>query len=116
VKNFVAPSSKLAFGVRVTVPYTTGDSSDAAASKLKAAGFEVRLSPTRENSGEGEGRVARTDPAGGSGSTKGSVVTIVLSNGQEPEPDKPDEGDDPGDGIRDQICAANPDLPMCQNN
>ncbi|MFG1920429.1 penicillin-binding protein [Cryptosporangium sp. NPDC048952] len=116
VKNFVAPTNKLAFGVRVTVPFTTGDSVDAATSKLKSAGFEVRLSPTRENSDQGEGRVARTDPGGGSSSTKGSVVTVVVSNGQAPEPEKPEDGDDPGDGIREQICAANPDLPMCQDN
>ncbi|GAA3386942.1 penicillin-binding protein [Cryptosporangium minutisporangium] len=117
VKQFIAPTSKLAYGVRVTVPDTTGDSVDSATRKLREAGFEVRLSPTRVSSDIGEGRVARTDPAGGSDSTKGSVVTIVLSNGQPPEPEKPDPsepGEDPGDQIRDQICSTNPALPMCQ--
>jgi len=119
VKKFVAPTSKLAYGVRVTVPDTTGDSVDSATSKLRAAGFEVRVSPTRENSQFGDGRVARTDPTGGSSSTKGSVVTIVLSNGQPPAPETPEPGQpgqDAGDQIRDQICSANPDLPMCNND
>ncbi|SHN03855.1 penicillin-binding protein [Cryptosporangium aurantiacum] len=114
VKQFVAPTSKLAYGIRVTVPDTTGDSVEAATNKLRDAGFEVRLSPVRESSEVGEGRVARTDPSGGSDSTKGSVVTIVVSNGEPPAPRTPEPGGDAGDQIRDQICSANPDLPMCQ--
>ncbi|MFI5955650.1 penicillin-binding protein [Cryptosporangium sp. NPDC051539] len=115
VKQFVAPTNKLAYGVRVTVPDTTGDSVDAATSKLRYAGFEVRLSPTRENSEQGEGRVSRSEPAGGTSSTKGGVVTLVLSNGTPKAPDPTKPGEEDGNGMKEQICAANPDLPLCQN-
>lgn len=116
MKNFVKPTDLMAFGVRVTVPDTTGDSLESAVSKLRAAGFEVRLDPSRENSDVGEGRVSRTDPAGGSFSSKSSVVRIFVSNGQPKPPKTPSPSTDPDNAVRQQLCAANPTLPACQNN
>lgn len=112
VKNFVKPTTLLAFGVKVTVPDTAGDTVDAATSELQAAGFSVQVDTAKENSNQPEGRVARTDPTGGSTTSKGSVVRIFVSNGQA----KPDPGKTNGlDALRQQMCTVQPTLPICTN-
>ena len=111
VKNFVKPTTLLAYGVRTSVPNVAGDSVDGATSELKNAGFSVQVSSAKENSDQAEGRVSRTDPAAGSSASKGSVITIYVSNGK--AKDQPNENQSP---ILQQLCRANPNLPTCNNN
>jgi membrane peptidoglycan carboxypeptidase len=111
VKNFVKPTNLLAYGIRTDVPDVAGDSVDGATSELKNAGFSVQVSSSRENSDQAEGRVARTDPTGGSSASKGSVITIYVSNGQ--PKGQPNQSQSP---ILQQLCRANPNLPTCTNN
>ena len=113
VKNFVKPTTLMAYGIRTTVPDVVGDSVDGAKNELQNAGFSVQVSSSKENSDQAEGRVSRTDPAGGSAASKGSVITIYVSNGQA----QPDPGRTNGlDALRQQMCEAQPTLPICANN
>ena len=73
------------YGQRVTVPSVIGMPIDSAKSLLIGAGFHVRVatapvfSPTAPN-----GSVAETTPPAGSSTTKGGLVTIIPSKGQDP--------------------------------
>jgi membrane peptidoglycan carboxypeptidase len=117
VKNFVKPVSKLAYGTRVTVPDVKGNTPELAMSRLRWAGFSVVLNYERENADDvPNGLVSRTEPPGGSSTSKGSVIRIDVSNGQpktKPKPGKPDPKENP---ILKQICDANPNLPICKQN
>lgn len=84
VKNFVAPTNLYAYGVRATVPNVNGDGVRSATATLRGAGFDVRVERTRVPSGYEEGAVARTDPSGGTTTSKGSLVTIFVSSGAQP--------------------------------
>ncbi len=85
-KNFVAPISLYAYGIRATVPHVDGDSVSSATATLKAAGFDVRVDGKRVDSTFPAGTVASTDPGGGDSTSKGSLVTIFVSTGKPPKP------------------------------
>jgi membrane peptidoglycan carboxypeptidase len=97
-QQFVAPPSRLARGVSATVPYVNGSDVSSAQSRLRAAGFNVEVANQRENSNYGDGQVARTDPWGGSSASKGSVITIYVSNGNPPVTDNSSGGSGGGGG------------------
>jgi hypothetical protein len=113
-KDFIKPTTMLAYGQRSDVPDVTGDTVDAATSELKNAGFSVQVSGAQEASDQQQGRVARTDPAGGSSASKGSVITIYVSNGQQKQQNQ--GGNQTQSPILQQLCQSNPNLPICDNN
>jgi membrane peptidoglycan carboxypeptidase len=82
--NFVAPPERLARGVSARVPYVNGLDVATAQARLTEAGFQPQVESGRVNSRYGEGEVAYTDPSGGSYTSKGSAVTIYVSNGIPP--------------------------------
>jgi membrane peptidoglycan carboxypeptidase len=106
VVGFPEPNNRLLFGEQVTVPNVTGRSAQRAVDTLQAAGFSVRVSETPVDSPYPAGTVAYTDPAGGSRSTVGSLVTIHLSTGRSAPPPPadpapappPGQADNPGRG------------------
>jgi membrane peptidoglycan carboxypeptidase len=89
-KDFVRPPDSLAYGIRVTVPDVRGASLDDAKRQLEDAGFSWRLADNQEGSQYDQGLVARTDPWSGNSATKGGVVTIYVSSGN--------NGGNPGQG------------------
>ena len=89
VPDFGAVDSKLLYGVQIPVPNVVGQAPDAAISALRAAGFNARVGPDQVNSNAAAGAVG-SQSLTGTGS-KGSWVTLSLSNGQPPAPTN--EGD-----------------------
>ena len=81
VVEFPAPNRALVEGVQISVPSVAGRSAGDAKAILEKAGFTVRTSGTKEPSAIAAGLVARTDPGPGASLTKGSVVTLVISDG-----------------------------------
>jgi membrane peptidoglycan carboxypeptidase len=81
VKSFVAPPPRLVRGIPATVPNVNGMDVEAAQRRLRSAGFQTQVESARVASTYRAGTVARTDPWGGSSSSRGSVVTIFVSNG-----------------------------------
>ncbi|UYG17897.1 Stk1 family PASTA domain-containing Ser/Thr kinase [Brachybacterium huguangmaarense] len=69
----------------VTVPNLTGQTADAAATKLGDLGLGVKRT-TEHSSDVPKGSVIRTDPEANSPVDAGSTVTIVVSDGPEPTP------------------------------
>lgn len=63
------------------VPDTTGQTYEEAEQMLRSLGFQVRDGGDRDSSVQ-NGRVAETDPAGGTDAPEGSDVTIYRSNGK----------------------------------
>ncbi len=92
--NFKRPPSSYLRVPRMEVPDVTGLSPDDAERELNRAGFESRFANEPVPSDVEAGRVARTDPAGGSRVTGGSTVTIFISSG---EPEKPPGPPDPNE-------------------
>ena len=80
-EDFVAPPDRLARGVSAQVPSVAGMDVAGAQDKLRGAGFQPQVETIRENSGYAAGLVSRTDPWGGTYTSKGSVVTVYVSNG-----------------------------------
>jgi membrane peptidoglycan carboxypeptidase len=105
-KDFVKPTDALAHGVRVTVPDVEGDGVEEAKTTLTEAGFSPVVEARKVGSRHPAGTVARTDPDGGSRSSKGGAVTVFVSNGTDRDDDPPpgsNDGDvtipnDPGNG------------------
>jgi membrane peptidoglycan carboxypeptidase len=79
VINFTKPSDKTAYGVRVSVPGVKCQSVDDATAALKGAGFDVTVDATPVDSDCPPGTVAKTAPSGSA--SKGSIITIFVSNG-----------------------------------
>ena len=96
-KEFVKPTDAMAWGVRVTVPDVDGLSVEEAKTELTEAGFTPIVDERKVGSRQAAGMVARTDPRGGSGSSKGGAVTIYVSNGTDRDDDRPDDITIPGD-------------------
>jgi serine/threonine-protein kinase len=63
-----------------TVPSTAGLSSEDAESALEEAGFEPQLTEVNSEGVE-SGLVIKSDPRGGTTTTRGSVVTLTVSKG-----------------------------------
>jgi membrane peptidoglycan carboxypeptidase len=78
--TFTAPSGEDVNGVLTTVPDVGGQSYDAAAQQVRAAGFTVVDGGYRD-SGYPSGSVAYTSPGGGSQAASGTAVTIYRSDG-----------------------------------
>lgn len=98
--NFKRPPSSYLRVPRIEVPDVTGLSPDDAERELTRAGFEAGFANQPVPSDVEAGRVARTDPAGGSRVTGGSTVTIFISSGEPedpPGPPDPNETDPPID-------------------
>jgi membrane peptidoglycan carboxypeptidase len=87
--NFVKPSEKIAYGIRVGVPNVKCQPVDAASAALKGAGFGVNVDPTPVASDCPPGTVAKTAPSGSA--SKNSIITIFVSGG-------PGAGGGPGGG------------------
>jgi eukaryotic-like serine/threonine-protein kinase len=62
------------------VPSVAGESEEEATRKLEAAGFEVSAERVNSDSAE-PGTVIRSQPGGGKTATKGSTVTLTVSQG-----------------------------------
>ncbi|HEV7824237.1 MAG TPA: transglycosylase domain-containing protein [Mycobacteriales bacterium] len=88
-EDFHAPPAQLARGVPATVPNVAGMSVSSAQDRLRQAGFQPIVASARVNSGYSAGAVARTDPWGGASSSRGSVVTLYISNGIPAPPPTP---------------------------
>jgi membrane peptidoglycan carboxypeptidase len=112
VKQFRAPTSLLARGIQVNVPDVVGDSVGGARGQLQNRGFNVRVESKPIDSTQPAGRVAKTDPSGGSTTSKGSIVTVYVSSGKPPAPTpapgQPKPGQPPA-----QVCQTFPNLPNC---
>ncbi|NTW42705.1 MAG: PASTA domain-containing protein, partial [Cellulomonadaceae bacterium] len=72
-------------GVQIQVPDVVGKSPEDATAVLKNSGFNVTVAPDAVPSGQAAGSVATQSISGKA--TKGSFVTLTLSNGQPPAPD-----------------------------
>ncbi|AEE47506.1 penicillin-binding protein [Cellulomonas fimi] len=93
--GFAAPDDKLVFGERVGVPSVVGRSEGDARAILEQRGFRVSVDPTQIPSGQAAGTVAEQSPSGTA--TKGSTITLRISNGQGGgQPQQPGPG--PGGG------------------
>lgn len=79
-QQFEKPSSKIAFGTKVSIPNVTCKSVAEATSILKNKGFTVDTDRKAVNSPCPAGTVAGTSPTGQT--SKGSNVTLQISNGQ----------------------------------
>ncbi|NUT35071.1 MAG: PASTA domain-containing protein [Hamadaea sp.] len=79
-QQFEKPSSKIAFGVKVSIPNVTCKSVAEATSILKNKGFTVDVDRKQVASNCPAGTVAGTSPSGST--SKGSNVTLQISNGQ----------------------------------
>jgi len=78
--DFPEPSGNLIQGSGVSVPSVVGQSYEAAAATLEAAGFDVTDAGFLDSDVE-EGNVVRTEPSAGQLATKNSTVRIYKSNG-----------------------------------
>lgn len=96
---FAEPDQKLVFGEKIPVPSVVGRSEADAKKILEDAGFNTTTAPDQVPSTVPAGSVAAQNPSGTA--TRGSVVTLTLSNGQPPAPDpnanpNPNPGDNRG--------------------
>lgn len=73
-------------GATTTVPDVAGQNVSDATAALVQAGFTPVVAPGLVASAEPVGTVAGTTPAAGSALTRGSTVTILVSNGVPPSP------------------------------
>jgi len=87
---FPAPGNNELFGQQVPVPDVTGQSIDSAKAQLTAAGFHVTVAPAGTFSPAAPGSVAATTPSAGSQTARGGIVTIIPSDG--PDPNAPGGG------------------------
>lgn len=87
VPSFAAVGTLELNGVQVGVPDVVGQSADAATAILKGAGFKVTVAPDQVASSVPAGSVGAQSPGASSKVTKGSLITLQLSNGQPPAVD-----------------------------
>ncbi|MBO0829126.1 MAG: transglycosylase domain-containing protein [Streptosporangiales bacterium] len=85
---FGQPSADLnrAVHLNVNLPDVKGMDPNAASKKLSDAGFTPTVAPGQVGSDQPAGKVAYTDPGGGSSVLANSGVTIYVSNGQGGKP------------------------------
>jgi beta-lactam-binding protein with PASTA domain len=86
VRQFDPPSSKIASGDMVAIPYVSGMSVAQATAALTAAGFSAQVTG-QTNSSLPQGTVVFTTPSGTA--VRGSSVGLVLSTGYVPPPPAP---------------------------
>jgi membrane peptidoglycan carboxypeptidase len=86
VRQFDPPSSKIASGDMVAIPYVSGMSVAQATAALSAAGFSAQVTG-QTNSSLPQGTVVYTTPGGTA--LRGSSVGLVLSTGYVPPPPAP---------------------------
>jgi membrane peptidoglycan carboxypeptidase len=91
VPSFAAVGTLELNGVQITVPDVVGQSVGAATAKLKGAGFNVAVAPDQVASYAPAGSVVAQSPGAFSKVTRGSYITVQLSNGQPPavDPNQP---------------------------
>ncbi|MFG1925892.1 penicillin-binding protein [Cryptosporangium sp. NPDC048952] len=103
-KQFVPAPRRLSWGTMLLVPDVKGETPDGAIYRLRAAGFNVSINYEAEDSDQPAGRVAGTDPPGGSYASKRSSIRINVSNGKKSKRDP----------RVDEICTKDPKLPLCK--
>ncbi len=81
-----ALNPKYVHGPQTAVPDVSGLLPAAAEDKLRAAGFNPTVDPTRVPSLLPAGTVDSTSPAAGSQASTGTTVVLHISNGQPPKP------------------------------
>ncbi|MDM8086256.1 transglycosylase domain-containing protein [Cellulomonas cellasea] len=96
VPAFNSVDSTLLHGVQIPVPNVVGQSQEAATSALRAAGFSVKVATEQIPSTVAAGAVASQSLTGAA--TKGSYITLTLSNGQAPEGSGDGQNQGPGGG------------------
>ena len=69
----------------VEVPNVIGMTQDAAAKELDSAGFSVKVQPSYTDSEDDKDKVMEQNPKAGEKKSKGSTITIVVSQGKKPE-------------------------------
>src|SRR5450830_59639 len=84
VPSFAAVGTVELNGAPISVPNVVGQAVDAATATLTAAGFNVTVAPDQVASSVPAGSVAAQSPGAYSKVTKGSTITLQLSNGQPP--------------------------------
>ena len=89
VVGFAEPSTFELDGVKVGVPDVVGKSEADARAILRGAGFNVRTAAEQAASAAPAGAVGATSPGAGARVAKGTMVTLVISNGQPPAPVAP---------------------------
>ncbi|GEM00411.1 transglycosylase domain-containing protein [Cellulomonas terrae] len=92
--DFPAAGDKEVFGEKVGVPYVVGLAEGDARKRLTDAGFRVSVAAEQVASASPAGTVASQSPSGTA--TRGSTITLTLSNGQPPA--GPGPGPGPGQG------------------
>ena len=97
--EFPEVSTKVLRGEKVAVPRVWGQSVDAAKQLLEQAGFSVTVRAQKVYSSAPDGAVAYTSPSGTA--TKGTLISIYVSNGQPEPPKSDDDKDDAGDKKKD---------------
>lgn len=95
VVGFAAPPSSMVEGVRVAVPDVAGLSESAARSALTRAGFNVKVGEAAY-SDVAAGLMAGSNPGAGSRVSRGSLITLIPSNGPDPASQQNNGG--PGGG------------------
>ncbi|NMM31593.1 MAG: penicillin-binding protein [Cellulomonas sp.] len=100
VPDFPAVGSLELNGAPVSVPNVVGQAVDAATATLKGAGFNVTVAPDQVASTAPAGSVGAQSPGPYSKVTKGSTITLQLSNGQPPavDPNQPGQPNQGGGG------------------
>jgi membrane peptidoglycan carboxypeptidase len=81
-QDFTDPPSSLVHGETSGVPDVAGMDLAQAKSQIRSAGFSWHVESAQVPSQYPAGKVAKTDPAGGSSATVNSDISIYLSNGQ----------------------------------
>lgn len=96
-QDWAEPSdSDLVYGPRANIPDVACLSISAAEAEIEDAGFEVSVDDNRVDSECEAGQAAGTTPSGST--SRGSHVTVEVSNGSDfSEPDPPDDDDDDDD-------------------
>jgi beta-lactam-binding protein with PASTA domain len=87
--QFVKPPNSLVVGKKVTVPDVLCRSLAEARDIITAADLDMAVADEKVDSLCAEGTVAKSDPVGGSTTSKGSSVVVYLSTGKAPPAPSP---------------------------
>jgi membrane peptidoglycan carboxypeptidase len=93
VPEFAPPGNKEIYGDRVQVPDVTGLMQDAAIAKLAEAGFQSKVARDQATDYRPAGTVVAQSPTGKV--SRGSVITLTVSNGQGAPPEPPVQPEQP---------------------
>ena len=103
---FSEVTTKVLHGERIPVPRVWGQSVEQASQALTEAGFSVTVREGQVYSSAPAGAVAYTSPSGTA--TRGSQISIYVSNGTPEPPEKDDEDKGAGDDKKDDKKADKP--------